>query len=359
MPPLTSLASSASLHRLARGLALLPFTVLTAWCAAAVAWAPSGPAPTTWALAAATVGACVMVGFGPLPRLVRGAAIRTATITTVWGTIIAWFLLLPAPADAEWQPDVAQAPDFEIDGDLVTVSGIRHFRYGATDLDFVPAWDDRTFDLRRIRTVDLFFSFWGPTLICHNFVTFGFETPDGWDHVAVSIEVRKRRGQSYSAVGGLFRQFALVFIWAEERDVVRVRTDFRGESVHRYRLLLTDAQARNLFLHYLDETRRLREAPRWYNAVTQSCGVDIIRTASGDRMGVFPSPWQLLNGTWERRAWDFGRLGPAATFEEERAAANVTADAKMAPSGSAREFSAAIRKRDTTWRPAVEIRGRP
>jgi len=335
---------------------------LTAWSAAAAAYAPAGPSAATGAVA--TVVATLATAGAVAWRLGRGRAKAAGAMLAciVWGGTLAWFWWVPAPGSGDWLPECAVAPVVTADpagADRFTVHGIRDFRYLGTDRCIEPAWNTRSFSLDQLRTVDLFFSFWGPTLICHNFVTFGFETPDGWDHVAVSIEVRKRRGQSYSAVGGLFRQFALVFIWAEERDVVRVRTDFRGESVHRYRLLLTDAQARNLFLHYLDETRRLREAPRWYNAVTQSCGVDIIRTASGDRMGVFPSPWQLLNGTWERRAWDFGRLGPAATFEEERAAANVTADAKMSPSGSAREFSAAIRKRDTTWRPAVEIRGRP
>ena len=348
MPPLTSLASSASLHRLARGLALLPFTVLTAWCAAAVAWAPSGPAPTTWALAAATAGACVMVWFGPLPRLVRGAAIRTVTVTTVWGTIIAWFLLLPAPADAEWQPDVAQAPDFEIDGDLVTVSGIRHFRYGATDLDFVPAWDDRTFDLRRIRTVDLFFSFWGPTLICHNFVSFGFERPDGaMEHVAVSIEARKRRGQEYSAIGGLFRQFTLAYVWADERDVVGVRARQRGEHLRRYRIRARPENVRILFERYMAATMQLASEPRWYNAVTQNCGIDILRTAWGQRMPLFPSPRLLLNGTWEEDAWEEGRILPTASLEETLRAADITEDARAADDA---DFGRAIRRRDVEMR---------
>jgi hypothetical protein len=336
--------------------------VLTAWCGAAAAYAPRGPSAATGAVAALVVVLATSGLVAWWRGRGRAKAAGAMLACVVWGATLAWFWWVPAPRSGDWLPECAVAPVVTTDGTgaaRFTVHGIRDFRYLGTDRCIEPNWNTRTFDLNQLRTVDLFCSFWGPTLICHNFVTFGFETPNGWDHVAVSIEVRKRRGQSYSAVGGLFRQFGLVFIWAEERDVVRVRTNFRGETVRRYRLLLTDAQARNLFLHYLEETRRLHGEPRWYNAVTQSCGVDIIRTASGDRMGLFPTPWQLLNGTWERRAWDFGRLGPAATFEEELASANITADAEAAPWGTAPEFSAAIRRRDTTWRPAVDIRGRP
>lgn len=328
--------------------ALLPFTVLSGWCTAALAWAPGGPGLTTFAMAAALAGGCILVAFGPMPAAARGMAARAALITGLWAAVIAWFLLVPAPADAEWQPDVAQQPDFEIAGDLVTVSGIRHFRYGASDAEFTPAWDDRTFDLRRVRTVDLFFSFWGPTLICHNFVSFGFERPDGgMDHVAVSIEARKRRGQQYSAIGGLFRQFTLAYVWADERDVVGVRARQRGEHLRRYRVRARPENVRILFERYMAATMELSSQPRWYNAITQNCGIDILRTAWGQRMPLFPSPRLLLNGTWEEDAWKEGRIFPPASLEEALRAADITEDARNA---SDADFSQAIRRRDAEIR---------
>lgn len=331
-----------------RGALSVAWLPMTAWCAMAVAWAPSGPGPVTWSLAAGFVALCLFIALGPMPRALRSIAGRAGALLAAWGAVVAWFLLVPAPAEGEWQPDVSEIPSFEIEGDLVTVAGIRNFRYRSSDTDVDPAWTERTYDLRRLRTVDLFFSFWGPELICHNFVSFGFERDDGThERLAVSIEVRKRRGQEYSAVGGLFRQFPLIYVWADERDVVRVRTNFRGERVHRYRVLAKPENVRILFERYMADTMELERHPRWYNAVTQNCGIDILRTAWGGHVPLIPSPALLLNGTWEESAWNEGRLFPEGPFEETRRAADITEDAKGA---DLRSFGTAIRRRDTEIR---------
>jgi hypothetical protein len=230
------------------------------------------------------------------------------------------------------------------------VSGIRNFRYRTSDTDFEEVWTERTYDMTRLRTVDLFFSFWGPKLICHNFVSFGFERTDGtMEQVVVSIEARKRRGQEYSAIGGLFRQFPLIYVWADERDVVRVRTDFRGETVRRYRVEGRPENLRILLERFAIESSELAHAPRWYNAVTQSCGIDILRTAWGQRIPLIPSAKLLFNGTWERDAWDEGRMGEGLRFEEALQRADITADARAA---DIRDFSRAIRQREVTMRMA-------
>jgi len=265
-------------------------------------------------------------------------------LTAVWCAVVGWFVLVPPPADADWLPEGAEAPRVRWGAGTVTVSGIRDFRYRTSDVDAEPRRIERTFALERIRTADLFFSSWGPKLICHTFVSFGFERPDGgMEHVAVSIEVRKRRGQSYSAVGGLFRQFALIYVWAMERDVVGVRARFRGEDLRRYRLSMTPDEVRVLFGHYAAETEALAHEPRWYNAVTQNCGVDILRTAWGDRVPLVPPLRMLLNGTWEERAWEEGRLDRTRPFDAVRADADITADARAAGDD---DFGAAIRRRD-------------
>lgn len=328
----------------ARGAGWLLAATITAWCALALAWAPSGPDSVTVAAACAFAVAVAWLALGPVHRWLRSPAARTLAVASAWTAVIAWFLLVPPPADADWKPDVAQIASFRLDGDHVTVGGIRNFRYGSSDEDFQPDWDERTYDLRRLRTMDLFFSFWGPTLICHNFVSFGFEREDGtMDHVAVSIEVRKRRGQEYSAIGGLFRQFPLAYVWADERDVVRVRTDFRGEEVHRYRVAATPENVRIVFERYAIETVELSRRPRWYNAATQNCGVDILRTAWGAGVPTFPGPGTLLNGTWERQAWESGRIEPELPWSEAMRMADITALARGARD---EDLSTAIRAHD-------------
>ncbi len=317
---------------------------VTGWCAMAIAWSPSGPDLPTAAAACAFACAVAWLAAGPVPRPLRRRAARFGAVAAAWSGVVAWFLLVPAPADADWKPDVAQPASFRVDGDLVTVSGIRDFRYGASDEDIRPAWDERTYDLRALRTLDLFFSFWGPELICHNFVSFGFERPDGsMDHVAVSIEVRKRRGQEYSAIGGLFRQFPLAYVWADERDVVRVRTNFRGERVHRYRVESSTENLRILFERYAIDTVELARRPRWYNAVTQNCGIDILRTAWGSGVPTFPGPGLLLNGTWERQAWEDGRIAPSLPWEATVDMADIT---PLAVTAGDEDFCRTIRARD-------------
>lgn len=334
-----------AVHFLARAACALAWLAMTGWCALAIGYAPTGPDATTWALAAGFVLLALALAVGPVPTIVRSRPRRTGILCLAWASIVAWFLLVPAPADSDWLPDVRQDPAFSLHGEMVTISGIRNFRYGSSDQDFEEVWSERTYDLRALRSVDLFFSFWGPGLICHNFVSFGFDRPGGGtDYLAVSIEARKRRGQSYSAVGGLFRQFPLAYVWADERDVVRVRTNFRGERVHRYRVEATEGNVRVLFERYALETIDLVHRPRWYNAVTQNCGIDILRTAWGQEVPALPSPRMLLNGTWERQAWEEGRIDPPLGFEEAIAHADITDAARAAP---IREFSQAIRERQT------------
>ena len=318
---------------------------LSVWCLAALAYAPSGPSTQTVALAGGAGGAMAiaMVAARRAASTARRWAAR-AGLAGAWITTAGWFLWVPPPADADWLPECAEAPTVEWGEGTVTVRGIRDFDYRTSDTDAEPRWTDRMFVLDRIRTADLFFSSWGPKLICHTFVSFGFEQPDGgMEHVAVSIEVRKRRGQSYSAIGGMFRQFTLAYVWATEHDVVGVRAKFRGEDLRRYRLAMPPDEVRVLFEHYAIETETLSREPRWYNAVTQSCGVDILRTAWGDRMPLFPPLRMLLNGTWEERAWEDGRLDRTRSFEAVRAEANITSDARAAGAG---DFGAAIRRRD-------------
>lgn len=327
---------------------------VTGWCAMAIAWSPSGPSLLTAAGACAFACAVAWTAAGPVPRFIRHRAVRSAAVAAAWASVIAWFLLVPAPADGDWKPDVAQPASFRIDGDLVTVSGIRNFRYGASDEDIRPAWDERTYDLRALRTLDLFFSFWGPRLICHNFVSFGFERADGsMEQLAVSIEVRKRRGQEYSAIGGLFRQFPLAYVWADERDVVRVRTNFRGERVHRYRVESSTENLRILFERYAIDTVELARHPRWYNAVTQNCGIDILRTAWGSGVPTFPGPGLLLNGTWERQAWEDGRIAPELPWVATLDMADIT---PLAITASDEEFSRAIRSRDIVLEASRSLR---
>lgn len=264
---------------------------------------------------------------------------KLGVVATWFGAVLAWWLTLKPSNDRDWQPDVAQKPWAEVHGDEVTLHNVRHFEY-RTDTDFTPRWETRKMRLSQLTHIDLFINYWGSPWMAHPIASFQFaDTPP----LCFSIETRKKNGQSYSAIGGLYRQFDLIFIASDERDVVRVRTNYRkGEDVYLYRTTAGLKHTRERFLEYIRSINELRNQSRWYNAVTTNCttGIRSQRPASG-RM---PWDWRLLiNGKgdellYERR----GILTDGLPFAELKQRALVNSAARAANEDPA--FSDVIRK---------------
>jgi hypothetical protein len=219
---------------------------------------------------------------------------------------LAWWLSLKPSNNREWRADVARTAWVEIDGDRVLVHNLRNCKY-LSETEYSDCWSDRTFSLAQLRGVDFFFVNWGLPWIGHPIVSFDFG--DG-GHLAVSIEARYEAGESYSAILGFFRQYELIFLAADERDVVRLRTNFRkDEEVFMYRTNVSPEIARKLFHSYVDSLNRLKDHPEWYNAVTRNCTTAIDREISRDLPD--PRPWTyrlLLNGTLDELLYERGRL---------------------------------------------------
>ena len=220
----------------------------------------------------------------------------------------------------------------------VIIHNLRNCDY-RTETDYDVHYYDKKFDLDQLRTVDLYLVTWGSPDIAHTMVSFGFTNGD---HVCFSIETRKEKGEEYSALKGFFRQFELTYIIADERDLVRLRTNYRqGEEVCLYRLQVTPAQGRQLFLDYLRRANELHERAEWYNALTDNC-TTAIRTqrAASDR-----APWDwrmLLNGHLDELLYERGALATNLPFAELKKLSNINARAKAA--GQAADFSQQIRE---------------
>jgi hypothetical protein len=203
--------------------------------------------------------------------------------------VVCWWLTLRPSNDRQWQPDVAQLAWADIDGDEVKVHNVRNFDY-RTETDFTPRWEARTVRLSQITGMDLAITYWGSPLIAHPIVSFRFA--DALP-LCFSIETRKAVGQSYSALRGLYRQYTLTYIVADERDPIRLRSNYRhGEDVYLYRTMITASQARTRFLEYLNTINALRDHPRWYNALTSNCTTNIRTQHSIDERA--PWDWRLL-----------------------------------------------------------------
>lgn len=260
--------------------------------------------------------------------------------------VLVWWLSIQPRNDRNWLPDVSELPSTRIDGDRLTVANVRNFEY-RSDADFTPHWDERTYDLSRITGVDLVVCDWGEAWIVHTILSWEFE--DG-EHLAVSIETRKEVGEAYSAVRGFFRQFELYYVVGDERDLIGVRANFRGERVRLYRLNVSPEAAHALLLTYAQRINSLAQEPAWYNALTHNCTTSIRLHAV--ELGI-EQPWNwrvLVNGYGEELLYMRSRINTSLPFEELRTRSDVTEAARAA--GAAPDFSARIRA-DLPARPAA------
>jgi hypothetical protein len=254
--------------------------------------------------------------------------------------VLAWWLTLRPSNEGNWEPDSARTAWAEMDGDRVTIHNLRNCDY-RTETDYTNCWSDRTVYLSQIRAADLFLTNWGIRFASHPIVSFQFGDNQ---HIAFSIEARYKAGQAYSTVLGCFRQYELIFVTADERDLIRLRTNYRkGEEVSMYRLQATPEVARAMFLTYVDYLNRLKDHPEWYNEVTKNCTTTIQKPLAADVNN--PQPWNyqfLLNGTLDELLYDRGRLVTGGLpFPELKQREHINAAARAADGSP--DFSALVR----------------
>lgn len=296
------------------------------WSVAAL-WI-DGSAAAAGGVTALTVAAAIWVR----PRR-RGLLVVAGACVAV----LAWWRSLEPSNDRTWLPDVARTTTASIDGDRVTIHDLRNFHY-RSETDFDEVWEDRTYDLAALRGVDLFLSYWGSPWIAHTILSWQFE--DG-EPLAISIETRKEQGEEYSALLGFFRQFELYYVVADERDVIRLRTNHRGEEVYLYRLQVPVETARVLLLDYLREINRLAADPRWYNAATHNCTTGIrlhVQNVSAGR----PWDWRILvNGHLDELMYERGVLDTRLPFEQLRSLSAISE--RGVEAGEADDYARRIR----------------
>lgn len=305
----------------ARVLLTPPLLLAVAWGAAAL-WF-DGPADrrAAGALAAAFATGCLFLLLWVRPYR-RAMLVVLAAVAIV----LVWFLAIPPSNERDWLPDVARTATATFEGNRVTVSNVRNFDY-RSETDFTERWETRVYDLDRLRGVDLFLCFWGPTLIAHTIASWEF---DGGPPLAISIETRKEKGEEYSAVRGFFRQFEVYYVVADERDVVRLRTNYRGERLFLYRVRMPVAQARELLTDYLAEVNRLAQHPRWYNALTHNCTTAIHYHLKNLNLAR-KLDWRVFaNGRLDELMYERGRIDTRLSFAELRRRSGITARAKAA-----------------------------
>ena len=326
-----------SLPRLARallrGLVSLILALAILWAAAAL-WIDG---PGSRALAGTLAGGLILVAV-TAAVLVRPWGRAVLGVFLAFAVVLGWWLVLPPSNDREWQVDVARLPTATLEGSLLRVRNLRNFDYDS-ETDFTERWETRTYDLDTLVGFDMFVSFWGPTLYGHTIASWEFA--DG-SHLAVSIETRKEKGEAYSALLGFFRQYELYYVVGDERDLIGLRTNHRGEHVQLYRIGGAMNNGRDLLLDYAREINALAEQPRWYNALTHNCTTSIWHHTKA--VGSGPAlDWRLIvNGFLVDLAYERGTVNTDIPLEALRGESDITARARSA--GDRDDFSKVIRE---------------
>ena len=255
--------------------------------------------------------------------------------------ILGWWLFAVKPSnERQWQPDLAKLPFATVDGDTVTMHNIRNFDYRG-EFDFTPAYYSKTFDLNKLEGVDLFAVYWMGPAIAHTILSFNFGDKD---HLAVSIEVRKELNEGYSTIKGFFRQYELTYIVADERDVIRLRTNYRNdpqEQVYLYHPQAPKENARRLFLEYIKNINQLHDKPTFYNTLLDNCTTAIWFNSRVNPRHL-PFSWKiLLSGYVPEYLYESKVLTTSIPFEQLQQQALINPAAQAADQSP--DFSQRIR----------------
>jgi predicted esterase len=251
--------------------------------------------------------------------------------------LLAWWSTLAPSNHRVWSDDVARLLTGKVQGSEVVLHNVRNFNW-RTDSDYDVHWETRRYDLDRLATADAVLSYWGSKAIAHAMISFGFD--DG-SHVVFSVEIRKEHDEAFSAVGGFFKQFETILVAADERDIIRVRTNVRGEDDYLYPLRMDKAAMRALFVSYVKEANQLSGTPAFYNTVTSNCTTIVYRMARQIDPGLPRDIRLLLTGYLPEYLYETGTLDHRIPVEQWRRIGRITDKARTTTAGD--DFSKAIR----------------
>ena len=261
----------------------------------------------------------------------------SAAFAVLFLGVVAWWISIAPSHNRPWRPEVAVMPRAVIDGDRVRITGVRNFDYRSRN-DFTVRYEEREVRLSRLTALDFYVSYFTAGPIGHTFLSFIF---DDAPPLSISIETRPEVGESFAPVASMFKQFELIYVVGDERDLVGVRTNHRPEEVYLYRLNTSPEDARRLLLVYLERINELADRAEFYHLLSNSCTINIIRyeNAAG-RVGRLDIR-HVLNGLIDSYLYGSGRMDTTLPFDEVRRRSLINEAAQAA--GAAPDFSQRIR----------------
>ena len=271
------------------------------------------------------------------PRIILASLVGLGCVC-----LLLWYFSIRPSNDRVWAADQRVLPVAEFAGDSVTVRNVRNNRYRSTT-DYDIAYEDRTYDLRALESLWYVvepFSDWEGA--AHTFLSFGFA--DG-QYVSVSIEIRKEEGEEFSAWKGLLRRYEIMYVVADERDVIALRTNHRKDDVFLYPIRASEEQMRSLFISMLERANALSAQPEFYNTLTNTCTTGIVEHLNA-LVEEDVSLWDrrvLAPGYSDTLAYELGLIDTDLPVEEIRSRFRINALAEQYADDPA--FSQRIRGR--------------
>ncbi|MDH0031062.1 MULTISPECIES: DUF4105 domain-containing protein [unclassified Acinetobacter] len=261
----------------------------------------------------------------------------------VFACSLGWYFSLDARQDRDWNPEVAEQLSYEKHGDLVTLHKVRNFDWHE-DGSYDIRWEDRHIDLNKITGVNVITSYWMGPQIAHTLVSFDFSDQKP---LVFSIEIRKEKGEEFSAIGGFFRKYELSLVASDEKDIVYTRSNIRHEQVYLFPIRMPATERKALFIEYLDKADELRAEAKWYNTLTSNCTTlvfDMVQAINPQRL---PKDYRLLaSGYLPNYLYDLKALDQNYNMKEWYQMAHIntrTADFGQQSDQSSEAFSRLIR----------------
>jgi hypothetical protein len=309
--------------------------LISAWCALAVWFRLPAVVPVR-DLAG---GALLVFALGSIACLASSWRWHALLVNLgIVAAVLVWWATIRPTNDRDWAPDVARTATATIDGDRLVVDNVRDFAW-RSDSDFDQRWEQRTYRLSQVTNVDLIMSYWGDEAIAHTIVSFGFQNGP---RLAFSVEIRRERGEAYSTLAGFFKQYELAIVAADERDVVRVRSNVRSEDVRIYRLRMSSGNAQKLLREYVAKMNDLARHPRFYNTLTSNCTTLVFHMVRVIHPALPMDPRVILSGYLPNYAYHLGALDASMPFAKLQALSRIHDKAIRA--NAAPDFSAQIRE---------------
>jgi len=287
--------------------------------------------------AAVIAGFCALAALALAGLFIRRLRLAGLAYALAFAALLAWWATILPSNDRDFAADVAHGVTGVVEGDELQLNNVRNFSWTSAT-DYAENWETRSYDLAKVQSADFYLVYFMGPLIAHSMVSFAFSNGR---HLMFSIEIRKRRGDAFSAIAGFFKRYELVFLAADERDFLFLRKAWK-EDVRLYRLKASPQAARALLLQYVREANDLAAHPQFYNTLTANCTTSIflmLRTLSPE----FPLDWRvLLNGFLPSFAYEHGLVDTSIPLRELIDRAAVSDRIKMGLSEEA--FGARLRE---------------